>query len=67
MDYLQDVKCPIFIFHGTADGVVPYRQGTRLFESVGTEKATMYTINGGGHNNLIEFEDFRQGMEEVLK
>jgi fermentation-respiration switch protein FrsA (DUF1100 family) len=66
-EYVQRVNCPIYIFHGTADRVVPYEQGQRLFESIGMGKATMYTIEGGGHNNLIDFKEFREGMEEVLK
>ncbi len=29
-EYLQDVKYPVIIFHGTSDGVIPYRSASRL-------------------------------------
>lgn len=39
---------PLLIIHGTADGVVPYSHGTRLFE-LAREPKQFWTIEGGGH------------------
>ncbi len=66
-EYIQEVTCPISIFHGTDDKVVSYASGKRLFESIPTGKKTFYTIDGGSHNNLVQFNDYLNGMEEVLK
>ncbi|UJH67268.1 alpha/beta hydrolase [Allomuricauda sp. SCSIO 65647] len=64
--YMKDAKCPVFIFHGTDDGVVPYESGKRLFEYVPTETKYFFTIEGGGHNNLIEFDAYHEGIDFVL-
>jgi uncharacterized protein len=66
-EYIQEVTCPIYIFHGTDDRVISYDSGKRLFESIPTKKKTFYTIDGGNHNNLVQFNDYLNGMEEVLK
>jgi fermentation-respiration switch protein FrsA (DUF1100 family) len=66
-EYIQRVNCPVYIFHGTADEVVPYEQAERLFKLVPVPERNFYTIEGGGHNNLITFEKFRFAMEAALK
>lgn len=63
---LRESNLPIHIFHGTDDGVVPHWSGKKLYESV-KEKATLTTIEGAQHNNLIEFEGFREGVNELLR
>lgn len=65
--YLLDVDCPVIVFHGTEDMIVPFKQGVRLFENLDQDKATMFVIDGGSHNNLIDFEEFRKGMMQVLE
>jgi len=64
--YLEAVESPLVIFHGTEDSVVPYHQGRRLFEEATIPNKKFYTIEGGEHKNLIEFEDFREAMRQVL-
>lgn len=66
-EFLKNVKCPIHIFHGTEDLVVPFEEGLRLFDSLKSENAYFYKVESGGHNNLIEYADFRDNMERVLK
>jgi fermentation-respiration switch protein FrsA (DUF1100 family) len=66
-EYIQRVNCPVYIFHGTADEVVPYEQAERLFKLVPVPERNFYTIEGGGHNNLITFEKLRFAMEAALK
>lgn len=65
--YLQEVKCPVIIFHGTEDMVVSFDQGERLFESLVDGTATMVVIEGGSHNDLRNYEEFRSGIIEVLE
>lgn len=66
-EYAQRVDCPIYIFHGTEDEVVPYRHGKRLYEAIPAGKAEFFTILEGAHKNLIEFEEFRRAVEGVLR
>ncbi|MGB5498294.1 MAG: alpha/beta hydrolase [Maribacter sp.] len=65
--FLQTVTCPITIFHGTDDTIVPYNSGKRLFDAIPHKATKFFTIDRGGHNNLIEFEAYLEGIDEVLK
>jgi len=65
-DYIQLAKCPISIFHGTDDTVVPYESGERLFNSLSIKQKRLITIPNGSHNNLVEFDAYREGIELVL-
>lgn len=65
-EYITQVACPIRIFHGTADRVVPYESGLQLFESTPQTDKRFYTIENGEHNNLVEFEVYLKGMEQEL-
>ena len=62
---LQETNAPIHIFHGTEDRIVPYWSGKKLYDTV-PEKATLTTIDGAGHNNLIEFEGYGEGVVRLL-
>jgi len=66
-EYIQKVTCPITIFHGTHDSVVPYDSAKRLFGSIPLQHKKFYTIERGEHNTLIKFEAYLRGIEEVLK
>ena len=65
-DYIQDVQCSIAIFHGTADNVISYSYGKFLYDSISGDNKKLYTIEEGEHNNLIEFESYVKGIEEIL-
>lgn len=65
--YLKEAKCPIYIFHGTEDEVVPFKSGRKLYESIPSGQAKFFSIEGGKHKNLIEFEPFREGIEGILE
>lgn len=67
IEYLNTVECPIYIFHGTDDYVVPYLIGKRLFDAheVGKD-IRMISIENGGHNDLIDYALFRKEVELVL-
>ena len=50
---IGDISTRLIVAHGTADRVVPYSLGERLFRAA-PEPKTMITIEGGGHNDLHE-------------
>jgi len=64
--FLPDVDCPITIFHGTEDHVVPYSSGRKLYE-LGFDNLELVPIYGGDHNNLIDFEAYHKGIDKILK
>jgi pimeloyl-ACP methyl ester carboxylesterase len=53
-EYLQKVTAPVTIFHGTSDGVIPYRNSVRL-KNVLKPGDEFITIDGGSHNDLNGF------------
>ncbi|NQZ77083.1 MAG: alpha/beta hydrolase [Ekhidna sp.] len=63
-EYLQGATAPVYIFHGTDDEVVPYQSGLRLYDSL--EGSKMFTIEGGHHNDLANFDSYWVYMDEVL-
>ncbi|GAB3006374.1 alpha/beta fold hydrolase [Niabella terrae] len=63
---ISRVSCPVIIFHGTADSVVPYALGKKLYGLANPPKK-LVTIPGGDHNNLSDFPAYRQGLEAALK
>jgi alpha-beta hydrolase superfamily lysophospholipase len=64
--YLQQVKVPITIFHGTDDGVIPYRCAIKL-KAVLKPTDQFITIENGTHHNLNDFPLFHQKLDSLLK
>ncbi len=65
--YLETAQCPIFIFHGTEDEIVPYRSGKKLFDHLKDDKEIdMLTIEGGMHGDLGLHEEFQKKMVDIL-
>ena len=58
--------CPVHIFHGDRDEVIHYSYGERLAEELG-ERGTLYTIEGGHHNDLDSFPEYQRKLAEILK
>jgi fermentation-respiration switch protein FrsA (DUF1100 family) len=48
------VSAPVLVMHGTADTVVPFALGERLF-ALANEPKRFVRIEGGGHSNLDSF------------
>ena len=65
--YINKVICPITIYHGTDDSVIKYKQGERLFESIKKDTKTMISVPGGGHNDLVLFEEYLDTIGEALE
>lgn len=65
-EYLPEIKYPITIFHGTGDGVIPYRCAKKLKEVL-QAKDDFITIEGGGHHNLDNYSLFHQKLDSLLR
>ncbi len=64
--FISKVSCPVLIFHGTKDKVVPYKSGVRLSKLVNSDKLTFITIPDGKHNDLMSFEAYGIALESFL-
>ena len=64
--FIKKVECPVYIFHGTADKVIPYESAENLFEVIPGNRKKLFTVKDAGHNYLQDFQVFKDGMDEVL-
>ncbi len=64
--YIQEVNCPIVIFHGDEDDVISLESGRDLFEVIPGQNKKFVVVPGGGHNNLSDFEIYRQALRKEL-
>jgi uncharacterized protein len=65
-EYITKVKCPVYIVHGTNDGVVPFKSGEKLYKIAG-ENAQFIPIDGGLHNNLSQFDAYHVLLDKILE
>lgn len=64
---LKNAQCPIYIFHGTDDLVVPYASAEKLYQSLKPNQAQFTVIESGGHNNLGDYELFRNELQKAFE
>lgn len=64
--YLPKTSCLITIIHGTDDSVVPYISGRKLLD-LNLDNLKFVTVEGGNHNNIIEFEEYHILIHELLQ
>jgi len=64
-EYLPQVTAPIIIFHGTADGVIPYSNAKKL-KPLLKKDDEFVTIEGGSHNDLNEFPIIKTKIDSLL-
>lgn len=65
-EFLPKVAAPVVMFHGTDDDTVPYASGEKL-RSLFKKGDTLFTIEGGEHNNLNDYPFFHQKLDSVLQ
>ena len=65
--YINDVPCPITIYHGTDDKVIDFQQGKNLFESIKSTSKQLIQIPKGGHNDLVTFSEYTDTVDGVLE
>jgi pimeloyl-ACP methyl ester carboxylesterase len=65
-EYLKDVQCPITVFHGTIDEVIPTKCSMKLKASL-KKNDQFLLIRNGKHNDLTSSEVYKKAMIEMLK
>jgi alpha-beta hydrolase superfamily lysophospholipase len=64
--YLEEVKCPIIIFHGTDDFVVNFENSQKLSKINTKGELRLVTIPGGAHNNLADSALYNEILFKTL-
>ena len=65
--WIQNVKCPIYLFHGTADTVIPDDASIRLKNLISDNaSAELIIIEGGDHDHLYKHKLFNEKIEQAL-
>ncbi len=73
-DRIATVTCPILVIHGTADTIVPFSNGQRLFEAA-PEKSqqsiakTFAPLRGAGHNDILYVarDEYRNAVQDFFE
>ncbi len=63
--WIKYVQCPIHIIHGTDDKLIPYKTSVKL-SKIKPKLTQLYTVIGGGHKNLNNFESYHKMLSEIL-
>lgn len=64
-EYLRRVSIPVVILHGSKDRVIPFSQASGL-KDVLKPGDRFVEVPGGGHNNLPDFDIYRQALDSLL-
>jgi pimeloyl-ACP methyl ester carboxylesterase len=64
--WIQKVRCPVYILHGTRDWLIPIRHSEQL-QKFNPRRITLIRIKGGGHNNLPRFSEYHNFLRDILK
>ncbi len=62
---IGDVRCPIFIFHGTEDTVIPLEYARRL-ESRIKKDHKFFLIANAGHNDVSETKEYFAELTKIF-
>ncbi|MBL7963408.1 MAG: alpha/beta fold hydrolase [Flavobacteriales bacterium] len=64
---IRAVRCPVWIFHGKRDTVVPYTSALKLYAAIPSGVVReLVTFPNGGHSDLGRFARYRSRLREAL-
>lgn len=64
-EHIEKNEITTFIIQGTKDYIVPLKSALKLQKILEAEDH-FFTINGAGHKNLHEFNDYQAVLDEIL-
>ena len=66
-EFVKQVSCPIIIYHGTNDDVVPLESGSLLKDEIPADQLTFYTIPDATHHDIASFELYQETILKSLR
>ena len=64
-DLIGSVKCPIYIFHGTEDLVIPLEFAKKLDSRI-TKDHKFFIITNAGHNDVSETKEYFSELTKIF-
>ncbi|WP_298237937.1 alpha/beta hydrolase [uncultured Algibacter sp.] len=61
--FIGSVTCPITMFHGTEDIIIPYRSAQKFYEEAPKDFTEFVKIESGNHNNLSNFSLYQHHIK----
>ena len=61
---IKSIICPIYIFHGTEDRVIPVEHSKSLARK--NRRVRYYEIEGAGHNNITQYQIFYTVLQTIF-
>lgn len=65
--FLQNVKAPVMILHGTEDPLIPIQEAARLYDSIPFGNKTFIAIAGGTHDNLPTKQGYQIALDSFFR
>ncbi|CAM4380022.1 alpha/beta hydrolase [Zobellia nedashkovskayae] len=65
-EFVKKVDCPIYIFHGKEDSVIPFESAEKLYKAIPGKNKEFFGVPKAGHNYLQDFKIFKEGMSMIL-
>ncbi|MCH9811148.1 alpha/beta fold hydrolase [bacterium] len=67
--WIGKCNCPLYIFHGVKDRLIPYSQSEMIMASLEETNvdSTLYTLKDCGHNYIHNHKEYLEKVEELLK
>ncbi len=63
---MRILKCPVHIFHGTKDELIPLRHSKRLKQVNSHPESTLTIVENANHNNVSEFDIYHAKLSSIL-
>lgn len=63
--WLQYVRCPIHIIHGTNDTLIPFKSSVKL-SKINPSRTRLWPVIDGGHKNLNNFESYHDMLKQII-
>ena len=63
--FLENVNCPVYVFHGTKDKIIPYSNSEKLKEEF-PDKIELTTLKGTDHLINGNIKAYREKLAEIL-
>ncbi len=64
IDRIRNIKCPVLIFHGTADHVIPFSHGKALHEAAPGSR--FVPVSGADHGEVVAGAEYAGELEQFV-